>query len=279
MKSSFLVLTAVSLATFVFSAPCRADEAEDWLKDIEPPEKKAVKVAPAAAKDGESKSAAKSGSSTKSSQKSGAWNLSDAIEKQEAAEKKGSSGPKENKAVALLKKLKPKAETDESEMTREFRAANKAGESQPASEEPNVDENEYGTINTLSAASLRSYAKTHMKKNHPRAASKLAEKAIDLDPENSDGRQIYAEALKMIVKKQNPRDPHTFNICVKQWYWLAKHAEFDDDRNAANAALKELTGVSPYAVWMRPKNYLTKVLMAEDGVSAAELAEEPEQVR
>lgn len=275
----FLVLTAVSLASFVFATPAGADEAEDWLKDIAPPEKQAAKAAAAVtSKEGEAKSTGKSGPQTKPSQKSGAWNLSDAIEKQEAAEKNAASGPKENKAVALLKKLKPKAETDESEMTREFRAGNKVFESQPASEEPNVEENQYGTVNTLSAASLRSYAKTHMKKNHPQAARKLAEKAIDLDPENSDGRQIYAEALKMIVKKQNPRDPHTFNICVKQWYWLSKHAEFDDDRNAANAALKELTGVSPYAVWMRPKNYLTKVLMPEDGVSAAELAEEPEQV-
>ncbi|MBX9573581.1 MAG: hypothetical protein K2X77_32060 [Candidatus Obscuribacterales bacterium] len=275
MKSSFRVLTiAISLAIFSSVQASLADEAADWLNDIgaDEPSKKAApapvkKAKPAA------DSAAK-GESTKT--KSEGWSLSDAIQKQENAD---SQSKKENKAVALIKKLKPKAVTDEAEMTKDFRPTDKTVDyERNARSESEADANQYGTLDSLGAASLRSHAKTHLKKGQIKTARKLAERAIELDSENTDGRQIYAEALRAILKRQSPRDPHTYNLCVKQWYWLSKHSEFDDDANAANAALKEITGVAP-AVWLRPKSYLSKVLMPEDGVTAAELADEPDQVR
>lgn len=271
MKSSFrvLTLTASLFAALGSGQSVLADEAEDWLSDIG--EKKPAKVAPAS-KTGSASTASKPAAKAKTE----TWSLTDAIQKQEAAVAETKKG---NRAVALIKKLHPKAVTDESEMTSDFRPTQKEPDyERNVRAESDAEDNKYGTLDTLSAASLRSYAKTHLKKGQIQTARRMAEKAIELDTENSDGRQIYAEALKAIVKRQSPRDAHTYNLCVKQWYWLSKHSEFDDDRNAANAALKELTGVSPYAVWMRPKNYLGKVLMPEDGATAEELSQEPDQV-
>lgn len=140
--------------------------------------------------------------------------------------------------------------------------------------------NEYGTLDTLNAASLRSHAKNHMKKGHYKMARKLAEKAVAGDPENTDGRQIHAEALEAILKKQDPKDAHDFNLCVKQWFYLFRHAEFDDDRGVAAHHLKTLTGSTPQP-WMKTKSYLSKVLMPEEheDEEATEIAsEEPPQV-
>lgn len=287
MKSSFRVLTiALSLTALVFAPSSLASEEDDWLNDIGEKPKAAAPVKKTVAPSSESgaNSEGKTKSSegkAKSSAKSSSpdtkpWSLTDAIEKQNAAE----GGKKENRALSLIKKLKPKAVTDESEMTKDFRPSGDVPATpEPSRTESETAQNQYGTLDTLSAASLRQHAKSHMKKGHVKTARRLAEKAIELDSENTDGRQIYAEALRVIVKRQNPRDPHTYNLCVKQWYWLSKHSEFDDDTSAANAALKDLTGVTPQ-VWMRTKAYLSKVLMPEEGMTPAELAaEEPEQVR
>jgi hypothetical protein len=110
-------------------------------------------------------------------------------------------------------------------------------------------------------------------------AIKLAEESLEIEPDNTDGRQIYADALERKLKKQDPMDPHTFNMCVKQWYYLYKNAEYSEISKTAAQHLKALTGRPP-AVYTNAKMYLSKVLVPELGNSmpTTVAAEEPQQI-
>lgn len=142
-----------------------------------------------------------------------------------------------------------------------------------------IGTNEYGTLDTTNFASMRSHASAHLKAGHVDTAIKLVEQALEMRPDDTDCRQIYADALEAKVRSQVERDPHTFNLCVKQWYFLYKNAEYPEIGTTAATHLKELTGKSPY-VWPTPKLFLSRVLMPElPGTSSTPLAsEEPVQV-
>lgn len=152
----------------------------------------------------------------------------------------------------------------------------------PAEPTSDADEdnslNMYGNLSRNNAISLRQHAAAHLKNNHEDIAIKLVEESLELEPENTDGRQIYADALEKKLKKQDPMDPHTFNMCVKQWYYLYKNAEYSEISKTASQHLKQLTGHPP-AVYATAKMYLSKVLIPEvGGTPTTVAAEEPPQI-
>jgi hypothetical protein len=139
--------------------------------------------------------------------------------------------------------------------------------------------NEYGNLSRSNPQSLRTHAAAHLKNSRIDTAIKLAEESLEIEPDNTDGRQIYADALERKLKKQDPMDPHTFNMCVKQWYYLYKNAEYSEISKTAAQHLKALTGRPP-AVYTNAKMYLSKVLVPELGNSmpTTVAAEEPQQI-
>jgi len=134
-------------------------------------------------------------------------------------------------------------------------------------------------IDVRNPSELRTHASSYLKDGDVENAIILVEKAIELQPEDTDGRQIYADALEQKLKAQTERDPHTFNQCIKQWYFLFKNAEYPEMANLAAKHLKDLSGKSPY-IWPTAKMYLTRVLMSEQGAteSAPQISEEPVQI-
>ncbi len=140
--------------------------------------------------------------------------------------------------------------------------------------------NEYGTLNVSNPVSLKTHADAHLKAGHISTAIKLIEKSLALQSEDTDARQIYADALEQKVKTDAVRDPHTFNLCIKQWYFLYKNAEYPGIQSTAVSHLKELTGKSPY-VWPTARMYFARVLMSEpkEGEAPTSVAsDEPPQV-
>lgn len=250
MKYSHLLLTSLVPAALLASPATMADEEADWLNSIkETPAKAAPAPAPAPKPKAES-------------------------EKTTSTVSKKSGTLKSSKSISQA--------DDDAKPAREIKPGDPLSLEDapvgPRLAETDPETNEYGTLNELNATSLRAHAKNHLKRGHLQTARKLIERSIELDGENTDSRRIYAECLTEIVKKQHPRDPHTYNMCVKQWYYLTKHAEFPEEGTEACEQLKQLTGHAP-AVWLRAKAYLSKVLMDEGSMTAAEIAaEEPAQV-
>jgi hypothetical protein len=134
-------------------------------------------------------------------------------------------------------------------------------------------------LKSMSPTDLRTRASIHLKEGEIDVAIDMVEQAIELQPEDTEGRRIYADALEHKVMAQAERDPHMFNQCVKQWYFLYKNAEYPDNVTLAARHLKDLTGKSPY-VWPTAKLYLSRVLLPEagNGVAAAAVTEEPVQI-
>lgn len=97
-------------------------------------------------------------------------------------------------------------------------------------------------------------------------AIKVLQKAVETEPLDMDGRCLYATALekKLMKQKSRNRDPKLYNFCVKQWYFIWKECEFEDQKTQALKHLQVLTGKVP-GRFDRRNNYLKKSLIAEDG--------------
>ena len=264
--ASVLFLAPISLAGL--SVPAMADEASDWCASLREEPKSTAKPKQSAA----SKAAAAKAMEKKAAE---AWTGGKDTDNSDSSSE-GDEKP------AKAKRIKAKA--SDSEITDNGSGAI-AGDKDTEKDGSRASiqdggSNEYGTLNTLNAASLRGHAKNHLKKGHVKTALKLIEEAVDIDRENSDGHQIYAETLDAAVRQQSPRDPETFNKCIKQWYYCYKHADFPEDSTAAAQKLKALTGKAPQ-VWMRAKSYLSSVMLPvdDDDSAATEVSSaEPAQV-
>jgi hypothetical protein len=135
-------------------------------------------------------------------------------------------------------------------------------------------------LEASSPSALRVHASTLLKGGEVDAAIESVEKAIELQPDDAGGRQIYAEALEQKLKSEIGRDPHTFNLCLKQWYFVYRNSGSSDTANLADRHLKDLTGKSP-SVWPTAKMYFSRVLVPETGSSDDSQAacQEPTQIR
>jgi hypothetical protein len=97
-------------------------------------------------------------------------------------------------------------------------------------------------------------------------AIKVLQRAVETEPLDMDGRVLYATALekKLMKQKAKSRDPKLYNFCIKQWYYVAKECEFEDQKTQALKHLQVLTGNIP-GRFDRNGKFLKKNLIAEDG--------------
>lgn len=97
-------------------------------------------------------------------------------------------------------------------------------------------------------------------------AIKVLQRAVETEPLDMDGRVLYATALekKLMKQKSKDRDPKLYNFTVKQWYYIAKVCEFEDQKTQALKHLQVLTGKVP-GRFDRRQAFLKKALIPEDG--------------
>ncbi len=99
----------------------------------------------------------------------------------------------------------------------------------------------------------------------------VLQKAVEIAPNNMDGRILYSEALEKKLDGQLKKDPKLFNYLVKQWLYVARRSEFSDQRVQGYKHLEELTGVVPKRMDSE-KHYLLKVLKPEEEAPSPEVA-------
>lgn len=133
---------------------------------------------------------------------------------------------------------------------------------------------EMATQGTRNGRHLRAHADWNLKNGNIDQSLKLLEKALELNKTDFDIRTDYANTLEKKVLEQNKQDPKTYNLCVKQWFYIYKTSEFLEDSTLAARHLKDLTGNQP-TMLSTAKSYLPKVLMPEE---SPEICSEPSQV-
>lgn len=92
----------------------------------------------------------------------------------------------------------------------------------------------------------------------------VLQRSVEMAPLDMDGRILYAQALEQKLISQRERDPSLFNFLIKQWFFVAKKAEFPDQSIQGRSHLMNLTGVAP-KLFESDKKYLSRVLLPEDG--------------
>lgn len=110
---------------------------------------------------------------------------------------------------------------------------------------------------------LRAHADLYIKRGNIDESLKLLEQAMEINPSDSDTRLAYAIALEKKVLGQSPKDPHTYNLCIKQWLYLYKSAEFLEDNQMAANHLKGLCGEAPKRL-QTAKAYLASVMLPDE---------------
>lgn len=92
----------------------------------------------------------------------------------------------------------------------------------------------------------------------------VLQRAVELEPKDLEGRLLYAEALEKKLRHQKERDPKLYNYVIKQWLFITKRAEFQDQVAQAQNHLMNLTGSRP-GRFERASKFLSRVMVPEDG--------------
>jgi hypothetical protein len=96
------------------------------------------------------------------------------------------------------------------------------------------------------------------------------------NPKNMDARVQYAEALEKKLRAQKKRDPKLYNQALKQWLYISRNADYDDEKSKGKRHLKGLCGKTcmPYqtARW-----FLDGVVVPENNLSIVKIADEDDK--
>jgi hypothetical protein len=119
-------------------------------------------------------------------------------------------------------------------------------------------------LGTQTPEALRLEGEQSMRNGNYDKAISLLKKSVELSPSDMDGRLLCAEAMEKKLLKQQDKDPVLFNALVKQWYVVAKKANFLDQQMQGRSHLTMLTGSAP-GRFDTEKRFLSRVLIPEDG--------------
>ncbi|MCA9816150.1 MAG: hypothetical protein R3C24_04025 [Cyanobacteriota/Melainabacteria group bacterium] len=119
-------------------------------------------------------------------------------------------------------------------------------------------------LGVVTPSALRLQGEQAIRMGNISRAIQVLQKAVEMNPLDMDGRVLYATALEKKLIKQKKRDPKLYNYVIKQWTFVFKHSEFDDQKMQGRNHLINLVGRAPR--WHESvKRYLANVMIAEDG--------------
>ena len=121
-------------------------------------------------------------------------------------------------------------------------------------------------LGMVTSNGLRLEGEQCMRLGNADRACMLLQKAVEVAPSDMDGRILYAMALEKKLTKQSPkkRDPKLYNFVIKNWYYVLKKSEFEDQKSQARNHLGKIAGALPRK-FERAGKYLSRVLIPEDG--------------
>jgi len=125
-----------------------------------------------------------------------------------------------------------------------------------------------------SANGLRLEGENSLKMGKIDRAIMVLQRSVEMAPKDMDGRILYGEALEKKLLRQKDRDPKLFNFVVKQWLFVAKNADYEDQGQQGYNHLYKLTGVVPKR-FEKEKKFLEHVLIPEDGSVKVAIGRKP----
>ena len=119
-------------------------------------------------------------------------------------------------------------------------------------------------LGVVTPSALRLQGEQAIRMGNTDRAIQVLQRAVEMNPLDMDGRILYATALEKRLIAQTKRDPRLYNYVLKQWTFVHKHSEFDDQKMQGRNHLINLAGRAPK--WHENvKRYLKNVLIPEDG--------------
>lgn len=119
-------------------------------------------------------------------------------------------------------------------------------------------------LGVVTPSALRLQGEQAIRIGNFRRAIQVLQKAVQMNPQDMDGRVLYATALEKKLISQKKRDPRLYNYVLKQWTFVFKHSEFPDQKIQGRNHLINLAGRAPR--WHESINrYLKKIMIPEDG--------------
>ena len=130
------------------------------------------------------------------------------------------------------------------------------------SEQALVSSDQLLDIGTSTSSALRLEGEQSMRFNNIDRAVLVLGKSVEMSPADMDGRILYAEALEKKLMRQKTQDPQLHNLVVKQWLYIAKKADYMDQKMQGTKHLSSLTGQRP-RMWETEDRFLSRVLVPE----------------
>lgn len=119
-------------------------------------------------------------------------------------------------------------------------------------------------LGVVTPSALRLQGEQAIRLGNTDRAIQVLQRSVEMNPLDMDGRVLYATALEKKLVRQKKRDPRLYNYVLKQWTFVFKHSEFDDQKMQGRNHLINLAGRAPR--WHESvKRYLNKIMIPEDG--------------
>jgi hypothetical protein len=101
----------------------------------------------------------------------------------------------------------------------------------------------------------------------------VLEHSLAKNSKNMDVRIQYAEVLEKKLRAQKKRDPKLYNMTLKQWLYISRNAEYDDEKTKGKRHLTALCGRAsmPYQT---ARGFLANVVVPESNLSIVTIADE-----
>lgn len=119
-------------------------------------------------------------------------------------------------------------------------------------------------LGVVTSSALRLQGEQAIRMGNFDRAIQVLQRSVEMNPLDMDGRVLYATALEKKLIRQKRRDPKLYNYVIKQWTFVFKGSEFDDQKIQGRNHLINLVGRAPK--WHEnEKRYLNHVMIPEDG--------------
>ncbi len=127
-----------------------------------------------------------------------------------------------------------------------------------------VQSDQFLELGSPTSNSLRMEGEQSLKYGSLDKAIMVLQKSVEMSPDDVDTRILYAQALEKKFLKQKVKAPNLYNFLIKQWLFVARKSEFEDQAEIGTKHLAHLTGQLPKR-YETEARYLKRVMIPEDG--------------
>ncbi len=132
-------------------------------------------------------------------------------------------------------------------------------------------------LSTPTPDSLRMEGEQSLRFGNLERALACLQKSVEMAPSDIDGRILFAQALEKKLQLKKERDPAIYNLLVKQWVFVVKKSQVDDQTSLGRSHLRSLTGTLPHK-FETMNGFIARASMPEEQASNEKTVEHGSQV-